>query len=145
MDAPFGSGGVATYFATVEQYTPFGYGSVPPAVSITSLESAGSCASGVVPLNFSLNKPAVWVGYSLDGKDNVTVAGNTTLTGLSAGLHNVTVYAKDANENVGASETIVFTVASAPFLSSTLVVVAVVVLVVVVCVGLFLYFKKHKG
>ena len=142
---PQGAGGVVTYYATVERYTPIGYGSVPPAVSITSFESAASYASGVVALSFSLNKPASWVGYSLDGKDNVTVAGNTTLTGLSAGLHNVTVYAKDTNENVGASETIVFTVAPESFLSSTLVVVAVAVLVGVVCVGLFLYFRKHRG
>jgi hypothetical protein len=135
---------ITTMYATVERYTPFGYGSVPPVVSVDSLKSNVTFTSSNIPLVFSLNKPAVWVGYSLDGNDNVTVVGNSTLSGLSAGLHNVTVFAKDDNENVGASETIVFTVAPEPFLSLT-VVIAVAVLVVVVCVGLFLYFKKHKG
>jgi len=132
---------VTTVYATVEQYTPFGYGSVPPAVCITSLESMATYASSDVPLNFSLNKPATWVGYSLDGEDNVTVTGNTTLSGLANGLHNVTVYAKDAFENTGASETVSFSV-EVPF-PATLV-VAPVASVVVVGAVLAIYFKKRK-
>jgi hypothetical protein len=51
------------------------------------------------------------MGYSLDGQDNVTVTGNATLSGLSSGLHNVTVYANDTAGNMGVSETIKFTTA----------------------------------
>jgi len=53
------------------------------------------------------------VGYSLDGEDNVTIAGNTTLAGMSDGTHNLVVYAEDIAGDVGASETIAFTVDSA--------------------------------
>ena len=133
---------ITTMFSTVEQFTPFGYGTVPPVVSMVSLKNLASYASSEVPLNFSLNKPAVWMGYSLDGKDNVTVDGNTTITGLSVGIHNITMFAKDANENVGASETITFTIASLPF--STAPVVVSVAIVVIVGAGLLVYFKKRK-
>lgn len=64
-----------------------------------------------VSLVFTVDKAVNWTSYSLDGKDNVTIAGNTTITALSAGLHNITVYAKDEFENIGASETIKFTIA----------------------------------
>ena len=29
-----------------------------------------------VPLNFTVNEPTSWIGYSLDGKANVTIGGN---------------------------------------------------------------------
>ena len=124
------------------QYTPFGFGTVPPAVSIVSLESMATYVSSDVSLNFCLNKPATWVGYSLDGKDNITIAGNTTVTGLASGLHNITVYAKDEFENTGASETISFSVEE-PF-PTALVAVASAASVVIVGVGLLVYFKKRK-
>ena len=50
------------------------------------------------------------MGYSLGRKDGFYVDGNITITGLFIGIHNITVFAKDANENVGASETITLTI-----------------------------------
>ncbi|MCW4004028.1 MAG: hypothetical protein NWE95_08990 [Candidatus Bathyarchaeota archaeon] len=41
-----------------------------------------------IPLNFSIDKPAEWIAYTLDGKENVTIYGNTTLRDLPNGLHN---------------------------------------------------------
>lgn len=65
--------------------------------------------------------------YSLDGQDNVTIAGNTTLSELANGLHNVTVYANGTEGNIGASETIIFTV-TVPFqtiwITATVIIVA---------------------
>ena len=40
-----------------------------------------------VPLSFSINNQYSWLGYSLDEFANMTIAGNTTVTGLSAGYH----------------------------------------------------------
>jgi len=132
---------VTTIYSTVEQYTPFGYGSVPPAVCITSLESMATYVSNDVSLNFSVNRPVTWVGYSLDGEDNVTITGNTTLSGLSAGLHNVTVYARDYLDNIGVSETVSFIV-EAPF--PTMLVAASTASAVIIGIGLLVYFKKRK-
>jgi hypothetical protein len=57
-------------------------------------------------------------------------------------LHNITVYARDEFENIGASETISFTVAE-PFPAAP-VAVASVATVVLVGAGLLLYFRKRK-
>jgi parallel beta-helix repeat protein len=62
-----------------------------------------------VPLTFLVDKAVNWTGYVLDGVDNVTVAGNATLTGLTDRLHNVTVYAQDTYGNIGTSQTTNFT------------------------------------
>lgn len=99
--------------------TPYSYDRFPlmypwgaPDVSVLSVEN--TTYSGNVTLNFTVNKPTSWIGYSLDGLDNVTVTENTTLTGLSSGLHSVTVYAKDEFNNTGTSETISFTITEEP-------------------------------
>jgi N-acetylneuraminic acid mutarotase len=131
---------VTTYYATNEQYTPFGYGTAPPVVSVVSPENKNYNSSSV-SLAFTVNKPAVWMGYSLDGQETVTINGNTTIAGLPNGLHSVKVYAKDSFENTGTSETISFSV-EAPF--PTTLIAASVAAVAVVIAGLLLYFKKRK-
>jgi hypothetical protein len=98
-----------------------------------------------VPLNFTVNELASRISYVLDGQENVTIAGNTTLTNLTYGEHNVTVYATDNAGNIGASETITFTIAEPepePF--STTMVIAPMASITVVGVGLLVYFKKRK-
>jgi N-acetylneuraminic acid mutarotase len=132
--------GAVTPVAVNEQYTPFGYGAVPPVVAVVSPENMTYAADNV-SLAFTVNKPVVWMGYSLDGRETVTVTGNTTIAGLTNGVHNVTVYAKDSFENTGTSETISFSV-NVPF--PTALVVAAVASVAVIGAVLAIYFKKHK-
>jgi hypothetical protein len=82
----------------------------PPSLHVISPENT-SFTSAYVSLNFNVNVPTSWMGYSLDGQENVTVTGNTTLTGLESGSHSVTVYAEPAFENTRAtSKTVTFTV-----------------------------------
>jgi parallel beta-helix repeat protein len=118
----------------------------PPRVSLGSPLNQTYDDSGV-PLNFSVNvlspvKSVNWTGYSLDGQQNVTITDNTTLTGLSSGLHNVTVYANDTYGNMAASEAVIFTI-SQPF---PIVPVAAVFVAVTVATaaGLLVYFKERK-
>jgi nitrous oxidase accessory protein len=99
----------------------------PLSVGLISPENA-TYASANVTLEFTINKVTSWIGYSLDGQETVAVAGNTTITGLSNGSHNVTVYAKDAFENTGNSETIYFTVEVPEPFPTTLVIAAGVIL-----------------
>jgi parallel beta-helix repeat protein len=96
-----------------------------------------------IPLSFTVDKQTIWIGYNLDGQDNVTISGNTTITDLPNGLHNVTVYARDEFDNIGASETIYFSV-EVPEPFPTTLVVASVITVAVVGIGLLVYFKKRK-
>lgn len=114
-----------------------------PHVSIFNLENA-TC-HGNVSLNFTTSKPTSWVGYSLDGVDNVTITGNTTLTDLASGVHNITLYAEDTFGSIGTSETITFNIAeeteTMPFTKAL--VVASVIIVAVIGAGLLVYFKKR--
>jgi hypothetical protein len=113
----------------------------PPKVSIRSLENK-TCCTPTIPLNFITNEPISQSAYSLDGQENVTIAGNTTLTGLSNGAHNVTVYAWDTTGNIGASETIYFTVTE-PF-PIVPILAASGALIAIIGIGLLVYFKKRK-
>jgi hypothetical protein len=94
-----------------------------------------------IPLNFTIDEPLSQIAYSLDGQENVTISGNATLTDLSNGEHNVTVYARDNAGNVGSSETMAFTI-SKPEPFPTFLVAAISVAVVVVA-GLLIYLKKR--
>jgi hypothetical protein len=70
----------------------------------------GKFNSSNVKLNFAVDQMATIVEYSLDDQENVTVTGNTTLTGLPNGYHNVTIFATDEAGHTGASETLSFEV-----------------------------------
>ena len=114
----------------------------PPSVYLNSPENT-TYASANVTLIFTISKQTSWIGYSLDGQEPVTVAGNTTLVGLSDDAHTVMVYAKDAFENTVNSETVYFTVeVPSPF--STTLVVASVVIVAAIGAVVILHFKKRK-
>jgi hypothetical protein len=139
--------------------------STSPVISILSPENASfESTENIldVTLNFTVNEPVSQVIYSLDGRANVTVAGNTTLTDLpygehnvtltdlSNGSHNITAYVKDTFGNVGASETVYFSVKlpepqpePEPF--PTTFVIASVITVAVVGIGLLVYFKKRHA
>ncbi|MDH5704101.1 MAG: right-handed parallel beta-helix repeat-containing protein, partial [Aigarchaeota archaeon] len=85
-----------------------------------------------VPLVFTVSRPATWIGYSLDGQANVTIADNTTLLDLSDGPHSIRVFAEDAHGIIGASETVHFSVkdATPPTPAFPLEILAVIVVVI---------------
>jgi hypothetical protein len=112
----------------------------PPQVTILSPENKVYDAADV-PLEFIVDDPASQLSYILDGQESVAIEGNITLSELSNGEHNLTLYAQDAAGNVGASETVYFTIAE-PF--PIVPVVTVSVIVAVVSIGLLVYFKKRK-
>jgi hypothetical protein len=108
-----------------------------------------------LPLNFTVDEPTSWIGYSLDQQDNVTIAGNVTLTGLPDGAHQVKIYANDTVGNIGVSETINCTFAQETELKpsnqgSELSLAKLVgftsgAVLCVIILGLLVYFKKLKA
>jgi hypothetical protein len=112
---------------------------IRPKVSIISYQNI-TYNTPDIPLNLAVNENAASITYSLDGQDNVIVYGNTTLRGLPNGGHNVTVYAMDEAGNIGASETIHFTIKSLP----TNLIVTSIASVAVIGLVLLVYFKKRK-
>jgi N-acetylneuraminic acid mutarotase len=131
-----------------EQYTPVGYGTIAPKISIQSPLNQSYKVSNV-SLSFSVkvfspDKAPMWLGYSLDEEQNVTITGNTTLAELSNGLHTVTVYANDTFGNMGASQTVDFTVAvPEPFPTAT-VVAASAAAAVIVAGALIVHSRKRR-
>ena len=124
-----------------EQYYPIGY-EVPPEIKSVSPENK-TYNSSSVSLIFTVNKPVNWSGYSLNGENNVTIAGNTTLSELPNGAHNITVYATDQFGNTGASDTVYFNVnVPEPFPIAP--VAAGITSAAVVGIGVLIYFKKRK-
>jgi N-acetylneuraminic acid mutarotase len=92
-------------------------------------------------LGFTIDNTTSWMGYSLDGQESATVTGNTTITGLTVGMHNIAIYATDFYGKTGASETITFTMAeSFPIFT----VIAFIIIVALVSAVLLVYFKKRK-
>jgi len=118
---------------------------IPPKISLLSPVNQEFNESSV-PLFFTVDKQTAWIGYSLDGQDNVTISGNTTITDLPNGLHNVTVYARDEFDNMDASETISFSVAEEPEpFPTALVAVAFIASAAAVSAALLVYFKKRRA
>lgn len=75
----------------------------PPVVSILFPENV-TYGSDFVPLVFTVDERPFWMGYSLNNQENVTVEGNSTLTGLANGRYNMIAYVSDASGNVGFSQ-----------------------------------------
>jgi parallel beta-helix repeat protein len=114
----------------------------PPQITLLSPVNQAYNESSV-DLIFTTDEVVNWTAYSLDGKQNVTITGNSTITGIPDGSHNLIVYANDTFGNMGASETVTFTVAKPEPFPATLV-VAPVASVVVIGAVLAIYFKKRK-
>lgn len=119
----------------------FAVDTIAPNVLILSVENK-TYDSAYLPLNFAVNESVSLIAYSLDGKENISTTGNITLTGLTNGVHNVTLYSWDVAGNVGASETAYFSVEVA--FPTALVAVASVISLVLVGIGLLVYFRKRK-
>jgi hypothetical protein len=129
----FSIAGSSAVFFTVD--------TTPPRISILMPLNITYETTGV-PLNFMVNEPASWMGYSLDEQENVTVTGNTTLPELLVGQHTLMFYANDAAGNPADAKTVTFSVVE-PFLTVP-VAVASGASIAAVAIGLLVYFKKRK-
>ncbi len=92
---------------TNELYTPLDYGTMPPKVVIISPQNR---TYQQVTLSFVLNRDASWMGYSIDGGVNVTLSSEVRLNDLVQGGHQIRIYANDSAGNMGASDTVYFSI-----------------------------------
>ena len=126
--------------STVEEVVPDWL--IMPIIEIINPESVTYSVRNV-SVDFVLNKQVSWIGYSLDGKQNETILSNFTLTALSLGTHNITVYAIDRYDNQGSSGTISFTIQENESLSNLLV-VAIIISVVFFSLAYIVLFRRHR-
>jgi parallel beta-helix repeat protein len=123
---------------------------VPSVVSVNSPQNK-TYDTNSIPLTFTTDNNVLWAGYSLDGKENVTITGNTTLAALSTGPHSLSVSVNDSAGNTGTSETIYFTIAEkpvtkpnpAPF-STEWTATAIILVAIVAATTSIIYFKKTR-
>lgn len=118
----------------------FAIDTTAPSISILSLANKTYYTTDN-PLNFMVNEPVSWMGYSLDAQSNVTIIGNVTLPGLSYGSHSIVVYANDTAGNIRASETIYFSIEPFP---TTLIAAAVAIAATGGATFAIYYFAKNK-
>jgi hypothetical protein len=111
-----------------------------PVISI--LSEAVRYNASTIPLEFVVDKNFSWLGYCLDGQPNVTISGNTTLTGLSTGSHSLKVYANDTSGNVGVSESFDFTIVGDD--AFPILFLIPILLIMGVAVAVMVYLKKLK-
>jgi len=64
-----------------------------------------------ISLTFKVNHDISKAAYSLDGKNNVTIAENSNLEDLTTGTHNITFFAWNQHGTASRSRTIQFTIA----------------------------------
>jgi len=129
---------------------------ITPVVGVTSPQSR-LYNQNKIPLNLVINNPiplggawaiypnVTWIGFSLDGQSNQTIHANTTLTGLTNGVHNVSAYAKDIYGNEGASQTIIFSTETISTKTlPTPIIVAFIGVTVVLIVCFMTYFVRQR-
>jgi hypothetical protein len=97
-----------------------------------------------ITLNVTTDEPTSWMGYSLDGNQNVTIAGNTTLISLTNGPHTLNVYTNDTVGNMGSSGTIEFNIDTASVELLTLE-IGIPIAAAVLVVLLFVAFRKNRA
>lgn len=116
---------------------------VAPSIANLGIENSNYNQNGV-PLNFTVDEPIYWMGYSLDGEANVTFTGNMTLNGLAYGSHGLVVYANDTVGNMGATGNVNFTVERPEVVPILPIAIVSMAVILAVCAGLVVYHKKHK-
>ena len=135
------------FFISAQATIYFTIDRTAPAVSVLPPENVSS--NSTIPLNLTVNEAYSKIAYSLNGQQNVTVTGNSTLPHLDAGQYNVTFYAWDVAGNIGSSKTANFSVAETSNTTeevndSLLLPAAAVTSMVVVGVGVLLYKRRYS-
>jgi hypothetical protein len=118
-----------------------------PIITFASLQNA-TFENASVPLNFTVDHSVTEMSYCLDGQEAIPMSGNTTLTDLANGQHNVTVCATDEFGYTGVSDMLFFNVNVTKVDASEFPVLPFIavsaVVVVSAATGVMVYFKKRK-
>ena len=112
-----------------------------PIITFASLQNV-TFENSSVPLNFTVDYPVTEMSYCLDGQEPIPISGNTTLTDLANGQHNVTIYATSKYGYSAVSDMLFFNVDAPEF--PVVPFIAVSAVIFVSAAGVMVYFKKRK-
>lgn len=93
-------------------------------------------------LNFTINEPVSKITYALDNQGNISITGNTTLTNLPYGHHELVIYAINPIGNVGTSQTTDFNIPT-PFPTVNVIAIVLVIGSIIVTITL-LFYRRHR-
>jgi hypothetical protein len=101
-----------------------------------------------IPLDFSINDTASPIIYSLDSQANVTISGNTTITGLTEGTHSINIVTPDAEWHWVNFDTATFNVTlpspnPKPSLTSPTLLLLTVLLSIVAAISIMIFLRKR--
>lgn len=136
---------IITFSSLNQQYTPIGYGTVPPKISVISPSESAIYNSSNVSLAFTMDKPLAWQGYSLDDHEIVTIANNTTFTDIPSGRHTLTFYGTDSFGNNATSQTVTFRISEPVKSVPAFIVIGSGVTAAMGCAAVLFYFKKRRN
>jgi hypothetical protein len=116
---------------------------VPPRINALSPPN-GTYVTSDVELDFTVSEAASEILYCLDGKTNQTITDSLTLTGLTEGAHNVTLYAADLAGNAAEPKTLFFNVNLPETFPVVPVAAASAASVAVAVAGLLVYLRRRN-
>ncbi len=116
---------------------------VPPRIIVQSPQNT-TYNSSEVKLDFTVNEGVSQILYNLDNKGNQTISGDSTLTGLLNGEHNMTLYVADLAGNAVSSKILFFNVNSPEPFPIVPVAVAVAVIALAMVLSLLLFRRPRK-
>lgn len=114
-----------------------------PKVSLLSVENK-THNTKKLKLDIRTDEPVSSVMCNLDGQMKALIKGNATLTDLPNGEHNITVFARDPAGNLGASETVTFTISYKPETFPTAWAATIATSATVVGAALLVYLRKRN-
>jgi len=120
--------------------TYFSVDTKPPTISVLSPENK-TYRELDVHSTIIIDEPVSWLGYSLDGQETITIAGNITLAVLPEGSHCINFYATDVVGNTGNSETVFFNIAPFPIL----LILSLSLIIIIIIMGVYLVATRNKG
>lgn len=136
----------------VTAFTEINFLVTAPAITLT--QETKNYQSGTIPIELVVSEPSS-IRYSMDNANNITINGNTTLTNVSKGNHNLTIYATNHAGECCASNTVKFNVENQienvnnlldnPLFSQTLIILSAIgVFILSIILILILIIKRTK-
>ena len=158
LQATFGKNDIRSYSDTISftidtNAPDFALDTAPPKIIIQSPQTNQTYTTAV-PLNIFLSEPITQLIVYLDGNKTTLSTQNTTLRGLTAGTHSLTVTAIDLAGNPGYTNYVTFNVIqptptqqptptpTIPEFSSWK--IPLLLIIILTSAGLLVYNKKHK-
>jgi hypothetical protein len=121
----------------------FAIDTIAPIISDLSVENT-TYKNSDIPLSFNVNENVTQTSYCLDNQANVTINGNSTLTGLAEGMHSLVVYANDTAGNIGASNTVYFSAAPQGENPLSIIPIVLVIFLILAVVALVIHSKRKS-